>query len=49
MTVSESHAICDRIEAALKNEMSHLAITIHVEPAEEAKLPTLSIGRVRAT
>ncbi len=37
MSVSESHAICDRIEAALKAEMDHLAITIHVEPEEKAK------------
>jgi cation diffusion facilitator family transporter len=37
MTVSESHAICDRIEAALKSDMSHLAITIHVEPENKAK------------
>ena len=37
MTVSESHAICDRIEAALKADMSHLAITIHVEPEGKAK------------
>jgi len=38
MSVSASHAICDRIEAALKNEMPHLAVTIHVEPEEKAKL-----------
>ena len=38
MTVSESHAICDRIEAALKREMDHVAVTIHVEPEEKAKL-----------
>ena len=38
MTVSESHAICDRIEAALKADMDHLAVTIHVEPEEKAKL-----------
>ena len=37
MTVSESHAICDRIEAALKADMDHLAITIHVEPEHKAK------------
>jgi cation diffusion facilitator family transporter len=37
MTVAESHAICDRIEAALKREMEHLFITIHVEPEEKAK------------
>ncbi len=38
MTVSESHAICDRIEAALIADMRHLAITIHVEPEDKAKL-----------
>ena len=38
MSVSESHAICDRIETALKNDMAHLAITIHVEPEDKAKL-----------
>lgn len=44
MTVSESHAICDRIEAALKAEMDHLAITIHVEPEEKAKRTILVPG-----
>jgi cation diffusion facilitator family transporter len=38
MSVSDSHAICDRIEAALKTELPHLAVTIHVEPEEKAKL-----------
>jgi cation diffusion facilitator family transporter len=38
MSVSESHAICDRIEAALRSEMAELRITIHVEPEEKAKL-----------
>jgi cation diffusion facilitator family transporter len=38
MSVSASHAICDRIESALKLDMGHLAITIHVEPEEKAKL-----------
>jgi len=37
MSVAESHAICDRIEAALKAEMEYLAITIHVEPEIKAK------------
>ena len=37
MTVAESHEICDRIEAALRSEMPHLVITIHVEPEEKAK------------
>jgi cation diffusion facilitator family transporter len=38
MSVRESHDICDRIETALKNEMAYLAITIHVEPEDKAKL-----------
>ncbi len=37
MTVAESHAICDRIESALKSEMDYLVITIHVEPEAKAK------------
>ncbi|HVY14909.1 MAG TPA: cation diffusion facilitator family transporter [Rhodopila sp.] len=37
MTVAAAHAICDRIESALKAEMDHLMITIHVEPEEKAK------------
>lgn len=37
MTVAESHAICDRIEETLQREMSHLVVTIHVEPPEKAK------------
>jgi cation diffusion facilitator family transporter len=37
MSVADSHAICDRIEAALKHEMNHLMITIHVEPEAKAK------------
>jgi cation diffusion facilitator family transporter len=37
MSVAEAHEICDRIEAALKAEMSGVVITIHVEPEEKAK------------
>jgi cation diffusion facilitator family transporter len=37
MTVDVAHEICDRIEAALKAEMDHLMITIHVEPEAKAK------------
>ena len=37
MTVAESHAICDRIEEALRAEMQHCVITIHVEPEGKAK------------
>jgi cation diffusion facilitator family transporter len=37
MSVSDAHAICDRIETALKAEMNELVITIHVEPEGKAK------------
>lgn len=37
MTVAQSHAICDHVEETLQREMSHLMITIHVEPEEKAK------------
>ena len=38
MTVRDAHAICDRIETALIADMEHLAIVIHVEPEDKAKL-----------
>jgi len=37
MTVAEAHAICDRVEAALKEELGTAVITIHVEPEGKAK------------
>ena len=37
MRVDEAHDICDRIEAALKQEMEGLVVTIHVEPERKAK------------
>lgn len=37
MSVSESHQICDQIEAALKRELKGAVITIHVEPEKKAK------------
>ena len=39
MTVSASHAICDRVEAALAADMPSVRVVIHVEPDDEAKLP----------
>ena len=39
MTVSESHALCDQIEAALHEAVEHAVINIHVEPEEKAKHP----------
>ncbi|HEY8595010.1 MAG TPA: cation diffusion facilitator family transporter [Devosiaceae bacterium] len=37
MPVAEAHAICDRIEQKLKDEVKDAQITIHVEPEEKAK------------
>lgn len=37
MRVADAHAICDRVEAALKAEVEGLTITIHVEPEGKAK------------
>jgi cation diffusion facilitator family transporter len=37
MSVLESHKICDRIEAALQDEVEGAIVTIHVEPAESAQ------------
>jgi cation diffusion facilitator family transporter len=38
MSVAESHAICDRIEAALIDDVHGAMVTIHVEPEDKAKL-----------
>ena len=37
MSVTESHIICDRIEAALRKAIEDSVVTIHVEPEEKAK------------
>lgn len=37
MTVQEAHAICDRLEDAIRAEIEGAAVTIHVEPQEMAK------------
>ncbi|GGC60509.1 cation diffusion facilitator family transporter [Chelatococcus reniformis] len=39
MTVSESHAVCDRIEDALRAGIEDVVVSIHVEPEEKAKHP----------
>ncbi|MFC3636297.1 cation diffusion facilitator family transporter [Camelimonas fluminis] len=36
-TVEAAHSICDRIEAALKDEVPGAQITIHIEPEHKAK------------
>ena len=37
MSVDDAHAICDGIEAKLREAVSDVQITIHVEPEEKAK------------
>ncbi|MCY1550474.1 Ferrous-iron efflux pump FieF [compost metagenome] len=37
MTVDAAHAICDAIEAKLREAVKDAQITIHVEPEEKAK------------
>jgi cation diffusion facilitator family transporter len=37
MTVAASHAICDRLEAALRDAVPGAEVVIHVEPEKEAK------------
>jgi cation diffusion facilitator family transporter len=37
MTVNEAHAICDRVEAALRSELGDAVITIHVEPGGQGE------------
>lgn len=37
MPVSEAHAICDRIEDALRREVEDIFVNIHVEPEAKAK------------
>ena len=37
MTVEAAHAICERIEAKLRDQLEDVMVTIHVEPDEKAK------------
>lgn len=46
MTVNASHALCDRIEAALREHTPNLRINIHVEPMEKAKDAAIEILQV---
>lgn len=37
MTVSDSHAICDRLEGTIESEIKGAVVVIHVEPGDHAK------------
>ena len=39
MRVYDAHAICDRIEYALMEDMPHAHVTIHIEPENKAHAP----------
>jgi len=43
MTVEDSHSICDRLESALETTITGAVVTIHVEPAAEAKAHGLPV------
>jgi cation diffusion facilitator family transporter len=50
MTVDASHAICDCVETALKEEIRGAVVTIHVEPEGKARhrgIPVLTPGTAR--
>ena len=44
MSVAASHAICNRVEAALRAAIPGAVVTIHVEPDEESKHYGMTIG-----
>ncbi len=44
MNVADSHAICNRIEAALAEVIGEVQVIIHVEPHEERSQDGLTIG-----
>jgi divalent metal cation (Fe/Co/Zn/Cd) transporter len=44
MTVEQSHAICDRLEAALMAEVDGVRVIIHVEPGHKAKDEGVQLG-----
>ncbi|TCD15359.1 cation diffusion facilitator family transporter [Oricola cellulosilytica] len=44
MTVEESHAICDRIEDGLRDEIPGARVVIHVEPDHKTKDEALKVG-----
>lgn len=40
MTVDDAHAICDRIEHAVREQAGEAVVNIHVEPEHKAKGPS---------
>ncbi len=48
MSVMAAHDICDRLETALKADMDHLVVNIHVEPETKSKPGALSLQETLA-
>jgi cation diffusion facilitator family transporter len=46
MTVFDAHELCDRIEAALKIEFTHMRIHIHLEPEHKAHKRAIEIDTI---
>ena len=46
MTVFDAHALCDRIEVALKIEFAHMQIHIHLEPEHKAHKKAIEIDTI---
>lgn len=44
MSVNEAHVICDRLEAAIENEIADSTVTIHVEPETKAKVSNVYVS-----
>jgi divalent metal cation (Fe/Co/Zn/Cd) transporter len=42
-SVLDAHAVCDRVEAALKRAVPDASITIHVEPEHKAKMTGIPV------
>lgn len=45
MSVNQAHGICDRLEAAIENEVADSTVTIHVEPEDNAKVSDVYLPR----
>ena len=43
MKVRDAHAICDRIEHAIRDEMGRAIVSIHVEPEPKAKRSSIAL------
>jgi len=42
-SVSESHALCDRLEASIASHLAKASVTIHVEPNEAHEPPAVAV------